>query len=66
LVEINNECDIAYDHKILQPERVDELITRVQNTKKKDYRLLVSTSYSGGGLNLKKPKSAILIFFEIN
>jgi hypothetical protein len=34
LVEINNECDISYDHKILQPERVDELIKRVQNTKK--------------------------------
>jgi hypothetical protein len=26
LIEINNEADIAYDHAILQPERVHELI----------------------------------------
>jgi hypothetical protein len=56
LVEINNECDISYDHKILQPERVDELIKRVQNTKKNNFRLLVSTSYGGGTL----PKSNVV------
>jgi hypothetical protein len=50
LIEINNECDINYDHKILQSERVSELIERVQNTKKGKYRLLVGTSYSGGTL----------------
>jgi hypothetical protein len=48
LIEINNECNIAYDHKILQPERVHELIKRVQNTKKASFDLLVSTSYGGG------------------
>jgi len=48
LVEINNECNIRYDHKILQPDRVHELITRVKNSKKDGYRLLVSTSYGGG------------------
>jgi hypothetical protein len=48
LIEINNECNINYDHKILQPERVHELIKRVQNTKKDGYSLLVSTSYGGG------------------
>jgi hypothetical protein len=50
LIEINNECDINYDHKILQPERIDELIQRVQNMKKGNYRLLVSTSYGGGAI----------------
>ena len=50
LVEINNECNISYNHPILQPERVHELIERVQNTRKGGYRLLVSTSYGGGTL----------------
>lgn len=45
LVEINNECNINYDHKILQPERVPELIQRVQ--KLSDRKLLVSTSFGG-------------------
>jgi hypothetical protein len=49
LVEINNECNIqAYDHTILQPDRVHELIVRVQNTRRSGRRLLVGTSYSGG------------------
>jgi hypothetical protein len=45
LIEINNECDILYDHKILQPDRVSELIQRVQNLS--HHTLLVSTSFSG-------------------
>jgi hypothetical protein len=48
IIEINNETDISYDHEILKPERVHELINRVKNTKKGDFRLLVSTSYGGG------------------
>ena len=52
LIEINNECDIQYDHKILQPNRVHELIERVQKADKKGFHLLVSTSYSGGYLPL--------------
>ncbi len=47
LVEINNECDTRYEHDILQPHRVHELIERVQAHSEK--RLLVSTSYRGGG-----------------
>ena len=47
LVEINNECNTRYEHPILQPERVHELIERVQ--RRSDRRLLVSTSYGGGG-----------------
>lgn len=52
LIEINNECNIQYDHEILQPERVHELITRVQNIKNEGYNLHVSTSYGGGFLPL--------------
>ena len=48
LVEINNECDIAYDHAILQPGRVHELIERVQKTTVDGRRLLAGTSYGGG------------------
>ncbi len=48
LIEINNECNINYDHKILQPERVTELIKRVRNIS--GNTLLVSTSYGGNTL----------------
>jgi hypothetical protein len=49
LVEVNNECDTRYDHPILQPERVHELIARVQARGRVDRPLLVSTSYRGLG-----------------
>jgi hypothetical protein len=48
LVEINNECNINYDHAILQPDRVHELIERVKNRTRDGKRFLVSTSYGGG------------------
>jgi hypothetical protein len=48
LVEINNECNVRYDHAILQPPRVHELIERVKKTDRDGHRLLVSTSYGGG------------------
>jgi hypothetical protein len=54
LIEINNECDIKYDHAILQPQRVAELIKRVQDIS--GHKLLVSTSYSGN----KIPSSEII------
>ncbi len=51
LVEVNNECDVRhYDHPILQPERVHELIERVKSRQREGRRLLVSTSYAGGKL----------------
>ena len=51
LIEINNECNINYDHAILQPARVHELITRVQRAGGGGgRRLLVSTSYGGNTL----------------
>ena len=51
LVEVNNECNVAaYDHDILKPARVHELISRVQNTRRDGRRLLVGTSYGGGAV----------------
>jgi len=49
LVEVNNECNVgAYDHDILKPARVHELIERVRHSERDGRRLLVSTSYGGG------------------
>jgi hypothetical protein len=50
LIEVNNECNIRYDHAILKPERVHELLERVKNRRRHGRRLLVSTSYGGGTL----------------
>ena len=48
LVEVNNECNIKYNHPILQPERVHELIERVKLHTNDSRRLLAGTSYGGG------------------
>lgn len=52
LVEINNECNVRYDHPILQPARVHELIRRVQDRSRASRPLLVSASYGGGTIPL--------------
>ena len=52
LVEVNNECNISYDHAVLRPERVHELIDRIKSRQRKGYRLLVSTSYGGNFIPL--------------
>lgn len=64
IVEINNECDIKYDHAILQPARVHELVERVKGKTLNGKRLLVSTSYRGGvipGQNVVKASDFILL-----
>jgi hypothetical protein len=43
LVEVNNECNIRYDHAILKPDRVHEMIER---GRRKGF--LTGTSYGGG------------------
>jgi hypothetical protein len=48
LLEINNEANVKYDHAILKPDRVHELITRARERKKGGRGLLVGTSYGGG------------------
>jgi hypothetical protein len=50
LIEINNECNVKYDHAILQPARVHELIARARSIARGGRRLLVSTSYGGNTL----------------
>ena len=50
LIEINNECNVKYDHAILQPARVHELIARAKRIARGGRRLLVSTSYGGNTL----------------
>jgi hypothetical protein len=64
LIEINNECNVRYDHKILQPDRVHELIDRVKARTRENRRLLVSTSYGGGtipGNNVAKSADFLLL-----
>lgn len=51
LIEINNECNVnAYDHAILKPDRVHELIAQVKGIKRGERRILVGTSYGGGAV----------------
>jgi hypothetical protein len=49
LVEINNECNVkSYDHDVLKPDRVHELIERAaRRSAERGRRLLVGTSYGG-------------------
>ena len=54
LVEVNNETNVkAYDHEILRPPRIHELITRVRQTERAGRRLLAGTSYGGGAVPLE-------------
>ncbi len=54
LVEIDNECNVkAFDHEILKPARVHELIEMAKGMKKDGRRLLVGTSYGGGAVPLE-------------
>lgn len=49
LVEIDNECNVkSYDHEILKPRRVHELIEQAKGITRRGRRLLVGTSYGGG------------------
>jgi hypothetical protein len=66
LVEINNECNSkAYDHEILKPGRVHELIVRArQRSVERGRPLLVGTSYGGGAVarpNVVKASDFILL-----
>lgn len=51
LIEVDNECNVnRYDHAILRPDRIHELIERVKARKRNGRRLLVSTSYGGNAV----------------
>jgi hypothetical protein len=64
VIEVNNECNVRYDHAILQPARVHELIERVKNVTRDGRRLLVGTSYGGGQIpkeNVVRTSDFILV-----
>ena len=49
LLEVNNETNVRrYEHEVLQPQRVHELIELARQTNVNGRRLLVGTSYGGG------------------
>ena len=50
LIEVNNECNVRYNHDILKPQRVHELIERVHKRNRDGRRFLVGTSYGGGAI----------------
>ena len=65
LIEVNNECNVnAYEHEILKPERVHELINLVKSKEFNGHRFPVSTSYGGGFIplpNVVKSSDYILL-----
>jgi hypothetical protein len=65
LIEVNNECNVRYDHEILKPDRVHELIERVrERSRAGGVPLLVGTSYGGGtvpGENVVRASDFLLL-----
>jgi hypothetical protein len=65
LVEVNNECNVnRYEHDILKPPRVHELIDMVRKKEKNGFRYYAGTSYGGGFIplpNVVKSSDFILI-----
>lgn len=56
LIEITNETMPRYDHPILRPERIHELIERVKGMTRNGRRFLTGVSY--GGNTIPKPNVA--------
>jgi hypothetical protein len=59
VVEANNECNVRYDHAILKPERIHELIERCRRA-----GFLAGTSYGGGTIprpNVVKASDFLLL-----
>lgn len=65
LLEVDNETNVkAYDHEILKPARVHELIELAKGRSRGGRRLLVGTSYGGGtpaGANVVKASDFLLL-----
>jgi hypothetical protein len=65
LVEIANETNVrAYDHEILKPGRIHELIESAKGMTRNGKRLLVGTSYGGNAIptpNVVKASDFLLI-----
>jgi hypothetical protein len=52
LIEINNESNVKYDHAVLKPDRVHELIELVKQKNRNGIRYYAGTSYGGGFIPL--------------
>lgn len=51
VIEVANECDVPrYEHSVLMPARIHELILRAQSHSADGRRLRVGTSYRGGSI----------------
>ncbi len=66
IIEIANESStrLPYDHEILRPARIDELIKLAKNIRKDDYAYPVTTSFIGKGVptpNVAEVSDYILI-----
>ena len=61
VIEINNECNVPrYEHEILQPHRVHELIEQVKGITHNGRRLLVGTSYASMGPDPGLPDDSVI------
>ena len=59
IIEANNECNVRYDHDLLKPDRIHELIVRA-----KSKGFLAGTSYGGGTIpkpNVVKASDFLLL-----
>jgi hypothetical protein len=59
IIEANNECNVRYDHDLLKPDRIHELIERA-----KSKGFLAGTSYGGGAIpkpNVVKASDFLLL-----
>jgi hypothetical protein len=65
VVEIANETDVPrYDHAILKPPRIHELLTAVHESSQSGYRFLAGTSFGGGAIpssNVVRASDLLLI-----
>jgi len=64
LVEIANETNVGYDHPILRPERIHELVELVKGTRRGGFRFLTGVSMGGGSIppsNIVKASDFLLL-----
>lgn len=55
ILEIANECDVSrYEHELIQPHRIHELIVQAKEMTRRGRRLLVGTSYRGRSVPSEK------------
>ncbi len=65
MIEIANECDVkGFDHEILKPARIHELIDLAKSMQSSHHRYLVGASYGGGRIptpNVVKSSDFLLL-----